>query len=314
VSLRWTLLLVLIVGCDRYDLEGEFVGDACEEQGVRSFGPESDSVEGYVDGPAWVDLRCAAETAGLGTTRSDGRAADGVTSVHHGGRQVRWRPRSRLNPQTQYRVHFESPEGTHDWSFTTNGVGSPTDNRLAGVAFAMHASDGRLLDPPGLDDALAPLLAGLHPVIQFRGDPGGPEGSAAAVLGARESDASDAEQDLAARTWAPNARWDDPLFEIGPLRLEWPVAGVPFVVENARVGGGLSPDVAWGAGFSLEGWWDTRPADDLLGDGPGSLCEASEAAGGECTECTDGARSCLRFELVLARATEWDGTLDDNAP
>jgi len=311
VVLRWTLLLVLIAGCDRYDPDGEFVGEPCEQQAVRSFGPAADSVEGYVDGPAWVNLRCASETIGLGTTRSDGRRAEGVVSTHHGGRHARWRPTERLQPQTQYSVHFESPEGAHDWSFTTNAVGAPTDNRLSGLALAMHAADGALLDPPGLDDVLGPALAALHPVVQFRGDPGGPAGTVPTVLGARTSDDNDSPQDRAVRTRLPNARWADPLFEMGPMRLEWPLAGVPFILENARVAGGISPDAAWGAGFSLEGWWDTRAADPVWGDGLGSLCEAAANAGGECTECTDGARSCLRFELVLARATSWDGDLED---
>ena len=56
-----------------------------------------------------------------------------------------------------------------------------------------------------------------------------------------------------------------------------------------------------------EGWWDTRPAEGRLGEG--GLCDRAEAEGAECTECSDGARSCLRLEIVLARAQGWDGEL-----
>lgn len=309
VRLLSTVLLLTLMGCDRYDLEGEVVEAPCDDQAILAFGPPADSVEGYVDGPVWVDLRCPTGVAGLAVTRSDGQTADGDFTSHHGQRQIRWVPSEPLTPQTQYLAHFESPEAGQDWSFTTNGVGAPIDSRLAGTGFAMYPADGAILDPPGLDDVLAPILDALHPVVAFRGEPG-PSGTVLAVFGARASvdDASD--QDLALRTWAPNATWTDPLFSLGPLRLDWTLDGAQLILENARVSGGISSDAAWGAGFSLSGWWDTRPIDASL-NGPGSVCAAAEDAGVECTECADEAPSCLRFEVVLARATRWTGTLDD---
>jgi hypothetical protein len=309
-------LSALLIGlastaCDRYDLEGEFVGERCEEQRVHFFAPPAGSVEGYVFGPVWLDLRCTAAGSSLSVIRSDNQSVEGTVSLRHADHQVLWRPSERLNPQTQYIVHYEALDGLLDWAFTTNGVGSATNNELDGAAFAVHPTEGELLDPRGVADVLLPALArGFFPVIEFTGNPSGSQGSVPVRVGGREDAAADSPQDLGVPTHSTTAEWDNPLFEIGPMSLIWPLRDFDFILENARFGGGISRDVAWGAGFSVEGWWDTRPAEGAFGEG-GSPCDRAAAAGSECAECSDGARSCLRFELVLARAEGRTGGLVD---
>ena len=315
MRLFFFVLLMLGSGCDRYDPVGETVAPTCSDQTVLLAAPEADSVEGFVDGPVWLDLRCPTESDALTVTRSDGARVDGTASVHHGGRQVRWRADGRLNHQTRYSVHFESTGGVHDWSFTTNAVGGFVADSLSGDAFAMFPTEGELLDPPGVADVLFPALsAGFFPVVQFLDDPDGADGTVPVRLGGRAQESFESKQDVDIPTWSMTARWSDPLFEFGPNRLAWPLADFDFVLEDARFGGGISPDTAWGAGFSMEGWWDTRPADGPLVGEEGALCSLAGDAGGECVECSDGALACLRLELGLARASSWGGDLRDTVP
>jgi hypothetical protein len=295
---------------DSFDNEGIVVESSCAEQSVDALRPRDDEDEAYADGWVWADLACAAPRSVITVERLNGDSAPGLVSVQHAGRQVRFRPAPRLSPQTTYVAHLDVGDAYRDWRFTTSTLGRPLGAALDGRGLAVLPETIEVLDPPGLAEALGEALAGWYPVLQFLGEPQG--GGVAMRLGARAGMEPASGQDLSQATTDLVANWDDPYFRLGPFRLDHALPEGRLVLEDAVVAGAVR-DAGWdsgGGGISLQGRWDTRWLEDAIGSGPGSLCDAAEAAGAAaCEPCDDGGAACLAMLLVHGPAAGWTGVL-----
>lgn len=306
------LLLVALAalpGCEGYyDAEGEVV-DACDAQHIDRIRPRDDSDDAYVDGHVFVSLACPV-TNGVVTLRTaQGEAATGLVTLHHNGHQVRFRPSPRLRTRTAYDVHLDTSAGFHDWRFVTGALGEPAGDQLAGMALVLRPWMGTVMDPPGLDEVLAPALEAFHPALQFMEDPNG--SSVMVRMGGIAVEEEGDPQDLSRPVIDLVATWDDPFWRFGPLDLTWDLDGIQLVVTDAVFTGAVAADLEGGGGVALQGTWDTRPADPLLGAAPGGLCDLAVAAGGEpCQPCGDGVEACLPLALVHAGADPWYGVLE----
>ncbi len=313
-SVRLPLLLVAIalIGCDRYDDSGVFVSAPCAEQSVEQLHPAHDpdhlDDDTWIGDLIWVDLECPAPGATLALNGPNGGVA-GSTFIQHGGRQILFEPAAFLQPDAYYAAHLETGDGVRDWEFGTSSLGAPIQVGLTERALALHPAQGALLDPPGfLDDLLPALQAGLHPVIQFLGEPSG--GLVPLRLGGRLDARATAQQDLVDRTWDLNAAWTDPVWAIGPIDMTWELFDFALVLEGAVLEGAVASDLGSGGGGRLEALWDTRPADDALGTGPGSLCARAQAASDVgCTDCADGVAACLPLSVRSIPGDAWSGVL-----
>lgn len=307
--MRWLLaLLLLLVGCDRFDGEGVLVAPPCAEQSVEKLVPAKESSDAWIGGLVWVDLACPAPGATMSLSGPAGAVA-GSTFIAHGGRQIRFEPATWLDPGANYLARLDTTDGYREWDFRTSALGAPVSADLAERALALHPAQGSVLDPPGFLEDLQPALqAGLHPVIQFLDVP--IEGAVNVRLGGRLDARTTAEQDLADRTWDLQAAWTNPVWAVGPIDVSWELFDFTLVLEDAVFEGAVAADVGSGGGGKLEGHWDTRPADDSLGTGPGTLCErALTTSGTGCTPCRDGVEACLPFSLRNVPADAWGGLL-----
>jgi len=99
----------------------------------------------------------------------------------------------------------------------------------------------------------------------------------------------------------------NPLFNVGPTVMSFPVSGSNVNIENASVealfveGGDAIIDI------SIAGSLDTRPLD--ASSPVGDICAAAGFIGATCTACEDGAVECLDVFLTVPRA-EADDSID----
>jgi hypothetical protein len=307
-SLVGALVIFGALGCEGYyDTEGESAY-SCEGQRIDRIRPRDEGDEAYVDGWVFAMLACPVDSAVITVRTSQGESATGLVNVHHGGRQVRFRPSPRLRTRTPYDAHLETVDGFHDWRFTTSALGEPVGDELAGTALVLRPWTGVLLDPPGLDEQLGDALEDFHPAIQFMTDATG--ALVQARLGGVSIDDEGDPQDMDRPVIDLEATWDDPFWRFGPIDLTWQLDGFPLVLSSVWISGAVAPGLEGGGGVAIEARWDTRPADDLLGGGPGSLCEAAVEAGLDaCEPCDDGEPACMPLHVVHAGANPWFGTL-----
>lgn len=302
------IALVLFAGCDRFDESGVFVSPPCDGQAVEQLHPANGAEAAWIGELIWVDLVCPAPGATMSLNGPSGAVA-GSTFIQHGGRQILFEPAAWLQPDANYVARLDTGDAYREIAFRTSSLGAPVEVALNERALALHPAQGALLDPAGfLTDLRPALAAGLHPVIQFLGEPSG--GAVPLRLGGRLDARPSAAQDLLDRTWDLNASWTDPMWAVGPLNLTWDLSDFPLVLEGAVLEGSLSADLTIGGGGRLDALWDTRAAEGVLGTGAGSLCGRSGAAGGDgCVPCADGRESCLPFSLRSIPAEAWGGVL-----
>mgnify|MGYP007046915597 CR=1 FL=1 len=302
------LVVVLFAGCDRFDESGVFVSPPCEDQAVEQLHPANGAEDVWVGGLIWVDLVCPAPGATMSLNGPAGAVA-GSTFIQHGGHQILFEPAAWLQADANYVARLDTADAYREVAFATGSLGQPLQAALNERALALHPAQGALLDPAGFLADLPPALqAGLHPVVQFLGDPSG--ATLPLRLGGRLDSRATAGQDLDDTTWDLSARWEDPIWTVGPLDMTWQLFDFPLVLEGAVLQGVLATDAGSGGGGSLDALWDTRPAEDVLGTGAGSLCGRNGAAGGDgCVPCADGRVSCLPFALRSIPAEAWGGVL-----
>lgn len=301
-------LLLLLVGCDRYDDQGVLVAPPCDEQSVEKLHPPKDTDAAWVGGLVWVNLACAAPESTMSLAGPNGSVA-GSTFIAHGGRQIRFEPATWMDREANYVARLDTSDGYREWNFRTSALGAPVTAELTERALALHPAQGALLDPPGfLDDLLPALQAGLHPVVQFLGEPA--NGRVPLRLGGRLDARPSAGQDLDDMTWDLDATWADPVWAVGPIDMTWELFDFPLVLEDAVLEGAVAADIGSGGGGTLEARWDTRTADESLGTGPGSLCERSlTTSGAGCVPCRDGTEACLPLSVRSIPADAWGGVL-----
>jgi len=303
------LLPAAVGGCEGYyDTEGEVV-DACEAQHIDRLRPRDDSDDAYVDGHVFVQLACPVTTGVITLRTAQGDVATGLVTLHHDGHQVRFRPSPRLRTHTAYQVRLDTSAGFHDWSFVTSGLGEEAGDTLAGTALVIRPWTGTVMDPAGMHELLEPVLEGFHPALQFMGDPDGSQVMArlGGIAVAEEGDPQDFGKPVVDLT----ATWDDPFWRFGPFDLVWDLDGMQLVVTDAVFSGAVSSDLEGGGGAMLQGTWDTRPADPVLGAAAGGLCATIEEGGGEpCRPCDDGVEACTDLAVVHAGADPWFGVLE----
>ena len=112
--MRWLLaLLLLLVGCDRFDGEGVLVAPPCAEQSVEKLVPAKESSDAWIGGLVWVDLACPAPGATMSLSGPSGAVA-GSTFVAHGGRQIRFEPATWLDPESNYLARLDTTDGYRD--------------------------------------------------------------------------------------------------------------------------------------------------------------------------------------------------------
>ncbi len=304
------LPLLLLAACDDYyDSEGEVVGPGCDAQRIEQLRPRNDDTSAYVDGYVFAELACPARNGVLTVRGLDGSPAQGLVNLHHGGRQLRFRPNPPLDTETTYQVRLDTADGFREWRFRTSDVGEPTGSDVAGVALAILANQAAVLDPPGFETILLDAFDDLHPVVQFMGNASG--GTVPVRLGGYLPQEEGDPQDVSQVVVDASANWDDPFFRFGPADLTWEFVGWTMVLEDAVWTGAIASDRLGGGGGALQALWDTRPADEALGTGPGSLCAISAESGDiPCEACADGAPACLPLHVVHMPANPWYGTLE----
>lgn len=294
--------LLLFVGCERLDGDGVLVVPPCEQQAAEALHPWVDMPDAPVDALVWADLACADPSAALTLEGPDGLvAAEG--SLTFAGRQVRLQPDALLTPWSLHTASLQTAVGEASWTFSTGAPLAPISASLSERSLALQPRLGASLEPPGLRDALADLLAaGPHLVLQLSD----PQGASMAVrLGARQGD-DPASGPVASGVTNLTAGWADPRLTLPPQTLR-DTDGV-VVLEGVTLWITLADDAA-SATARMAGLWDVRPALDAmeLDDAP---CLLSEEAGGDgCVPCADGAMACLPFDLRSIPARAWGGVL-----
>ncbi len=310
---RLLLLLVtasaLAVGCeDYYDEDGVTLGPPCENTSIVDLAPIDGQTDMFVGGWLFAQLACEVPGSRMELSTPAGVAIKGVLTSHHQDTQLRFRPSSRLAPATFYEANLDTHVGFRNWSFSTSSFGSPATASIRDLSLRLDPSEAKLLDPIVAKDALLDGLQGARPILQFTSET--TASGVACRVGGADDDDKDPSQDLNFPTVDYLATWTNPFFRIGPTRIAWPTERFEFILESGVISGAISQSATIGGGASLEGLWDTRPADSTVGTGPSSLCALSEATGGpSCQSCQDGAIYCLPFLLVHGDWGRWEGQL-----
>ncbi len=314
--MRGLLYIALIAGlaggCDDYfDPDGVVLTPDCDQpQKVNTIRPRDADDDAYVDGYIVVSLQCPVQTGIITVRTLADEPVTGLLNLHHGGRQVRFRPSPGLEPNTTYDAFLDTPDGFRDWRFQTSDLGRPTGtNELAWVAVSMLGARGTLLDPPGVTEALQDELGDFNTVLQLTSDATGATVNArlGGFLPADEGDPQDPAQPVVDAT----AAWGDPTVTLGPVDLVWRMDGWSMALEQATWTVALDSDLTGGGGGGgqLEAMWDVRQVAPVFGEDP---CLTAAELDTPCTACADGTPACLPFLLVHTPANPWFGTLTAN--
>ncbi len=301
-------LALALPACEAFDDQGEVVTDYCEMQRVDRIRPRDETTDAYANGWAFVTLDCPVDEGNISVETLQGEPATGSVMQVHSGYQIRYRPQPPFAPNTTYQARLDIDGGFSAWRFATSALGQPTGTvGLAEHAMAFRPLGAILLDPPGMEESVEVALADFTPAVQFTGDAAG--GTVPVRLGGALLDEDGDPQDMDQPTWSGEARWQDPYWELGPLDLSWRLPDFDLVVEDAVLSGSVAPDLIGGGGGMLEGLWDSRGGELLLGGE--SPCEVAVSAGAEgCVACRDGSVSCMPLRLVHMGAIPWFGHLE----
>jgi len=294
-----------LFGCeDSYDSEG--LEHCNQELGARH--PEPGTRNAFAGGWLVIDLSCPATQPTL-TLRRPGTAPYELSvQLADDGKQLRVIPAVPLYPDSAYNVELVS--GNHDWGwlFTTNSLGGPIEYPLAGHSEELLLHQGQLFRPTGMEDILLEPLQQVRPVLQFLLEPG--ITSFAGRLGSLMSEGNHQDSDWP--TFDRTFPWNAPYFNLGPLDLNWNMPGWQLVLEAVTIRGTLHPVLGGSGAVTVQGRWDTRNADGLLGGSPGALCALRADRDGEgeaCIPCADGSISCLELLLLDVPTMNWPGEL-----
>lgn len=192
----------------------------------------------------------------------------------------------------------EAVPGTADPA-ADDGMAVPTSD-LAGDVFVIRRAGLQVVEPPGLDTMLDDVLD--RDVLFYVAA----EESTRIRIDLALAGETGAQDPCAAVVELPTADWThNPVFEVGPGRLDVPISGELTTFRELSLTGTFAEDGAsWGDG-ELSAELDTRELAAAVPEGT-DLCGLVEAMGGACHACDDGAKVCftLAFEEVRGERVE----------
>lgn len=185
--------------------------------------------------------------------------------------------------------------GTADPTADDAGVAAAaTTGDLGGELFVIHRAGLEVVDPPGLDTMLDQVLD--RDVLFYVAA----EESTRIRIDLALAGTTGAQDPCATVVELPTADWShNPVFEVGPGRLEVPISGALTTFRDLTLTGTFAEDgTSWSDG-EMSAELDARELAAAVPEGT-DVCGLVEAMGGACHACDDGAKTCftLAFDHV----------------
>ncbi len=207
-----------------------------------------------------------------------------------GANELSWCPEEGLEPDAAYLATLVLDGDDTSWSWTTSDLGLPTGGDApTSSVYTFESAEGVFMVVFNPD---APSFS-----IGFQGGGGGD-------LDLRIGLGTEDEQDECGVTTDLSGTWSDPVFEVGPDDVTFPLGSVlvpdsdVILLEDFHLTGTLYPDLSGFAEGELSYTLDVRSLPwDSLTDSPEEYCEMFDGFGVTCTACSDGKALCINEEV-----------------
>jgi hypothetical protein len=269
------------------------LADRLCENGIDEIVPEDGSTFAYYRGTIefWLEKPHDAELNIV--LRSGEEVVPGRTHVSSDRAVAYFRPKSPLEPETDYEATLDYCVGSATIQFTTSELGLPCDESLAGRVYFGDLSNGRAVSPNVFGELGLELLAShlLLGVVSEQRD------SLDVLLTWTEADSI--EQDHCYQTLELEFSYgSSPAFVFGPETLNFNTPSGPLQLVDLELSGTFSHDANYIGGNEIELTLDGREIyrytqETFPSKNAEQFCEVAESFGAPCTRCpTDGQFYC----------------------
>ncbi len=310
MSKRLIITSLILAACDSYvrvPTDKEEAGSAQDVCNItaRLESPSSSGATDFyfLDDVVFV-LDGAWDEASISLEESDGTEVAGTTRIgtmrgEPSLRRLRFVPDAPLSPRTEYFATLRICDEPAEVSFWTSELGTPLSDpsSLVGRTFAIDLSMSKVIEPGPVvqvmfslvdndlfleveDVATSDLNVSIAPTNRMTG-------SQDTCLPSASFEGRDNFVDLST-------------FSVGPVDMEFSLAGYPMTLLNARSQSTFSPDGSYFDGGLISGTIDARDVIEVLASegvvgssDPTALCDLVGRIDVACTPCPDGELLCL---------------------
>ncbi len=276
---------------------------------ARISAPMSDGVvDFYFRDDVIFEVTNGGQNAEISLTSDEGEAISGRTSLdpvteNMGWQRVVFEPDDELDPSTGYTAELSYCGGDVDVHFGTSALGTPLDapEGLSDAVFMIDLSDARITRPSQIAQALLTLID--HNLLLQLPDVS--EDTRSLLMGAQDKETR--HQDTCMPTMSiemEDSLFDMPTFGLGPVDVEFSLAGYTVTLFDAISGATFTRDGQSFAGGRLQGSLDARDVVKALSgrnvlptEDPDALCELTQSVGMPCSDCPDGSGYCVALEV-----------------
>lgn len=296
---RWYALAILgsLGGCGK-DKDDDSEIPECMTQ-LTGTVPAAGASDVYYRAAIEATFDEADETTMITLYDASGNPVDGAEHRNDDATVLYWTPDEPLTPSASYsaEIMWCAMGETETVDFTTSSLGEPVDDPSAieGRTYLVDLKDARFAEPAGV----GPLL-GTQVQQSILLTVTSVDASSLTMVGALTA-ASGSTQDFCLPTIdfpKPADFTEAPYWEVRSDEAILNVADNDVSIQNLVISGTFSADGMTFGGGVLGGTIDTSLLGALLGSkDPNYICDLADDFGDECSECPNGADTCLGLRL-----------------